>query len=154
MEIHKSAHIPAAADEMWGLIIDWAGMLRWWLAAEDGGLGGPRLVACELVGADDEVPRTRRMSLENGVVTEEQLFYQNDQARRIYYSKLPDRDITGYVASTYVDEIDSRTCVVHITSQFDVRSGADSPAARARFEAVYAAMFRGFQRYFSPTPAE
>lgn len=154
MEIHKSARIPAHADDMWSLITDWAGMLRWWPRAEDGGPRGPRLVACELIGAEDEVPRTRRMSLENGIVTEEQLFYQNDEARRIYYSKLPDRDITGYVATTYVDEIDGSTCLVHITSQFDVRSSADSSAARARFESVYAAMFRGFQRYFSPPAGE
>jgi uncharacterized protein YndB with AHSA1/START domain len=49
VELHKSAHIPASAQEVWSLVVDWAGMLRWWLAAEDGGLRGPTLVKCELV---------------------------------------------------------------------------------------------------------
>lgn len=37
-EVHKFAGIPAAPDVVWGLITDWAGMLRWWLTAEEGGL--------------------------------------------------------------------------------------------------------------------
>ena len=31
--------------------------------------------------------RTRVMTLANGTVTEEQLFYQNDETRRIFYRK-------------------------------------------------------------------
>jgi hypothetical protein len=82
MALHRAATVPASADELWSLVTDWAGMSRWHLTAEDGGLRGPTLASCELVGAPHEVPRTRRMLL-------------------------------------------------------------------ARFEAVYDAMCRGFQRYFA-----
>lgn len=150
VEIHKSAEIPAPAVEVWGLISDWAGMLRWWLTAEEGGLQGPAaLVKCELVGEPNGIPRTRRMFLGNGAVAEEQVFYQNDESRRIYYTKSADQDVTGYVASTYVDESGGAACTVHVSAQFDVREEAGVTAVTARFEAIYAAMFRGYQRYFS-----
>jgi hypothetical protein len=87
VELHKSADIPAPAGEVWSLLTDWAGMLRWRLNAEQGGVPGPALVKCELVGEHGAVPRARRMILNNGAVVEEQIFYQNDDTRRIYYSK-------------------------------------------------------------------
>jgi hypothetical protein len=124
-------------------------MARWHLAPEDGGLTGPTLASCELVGAPNKVPRTRRMLLDNGTVIEERLWYQDDEARRIYYTKSPDSTSTGYAASTYVDALDDDTCVVHISSQFDVPAGADASASAARYEAVYDSMCRGFQRYFA-----
>jgi hypothetical protein len=134
--LHKSANIPAPPDEVWDLICDWAGMLRWWLTAEEGGLQGPALVTCELIGEHDSVPRTRRMTLGNGIVVDEQIFYQNDQTKRIYYRKSDDQNVTGYIA-----------CM------FDVRNAAGRAPAAARFEAVYAAMFEGFRRYFTRTTA-
>jgi len=148
VEIRKSAHISAQPDQVWELIRDWAGMLRWWLAAEDGGLQGPTLVRCDLVGNRDGVPRTRRMFLDNGIVAEEQLFYQDDQARRIYYRKNLDPHIIGYVATTYVDAAESDTAIVHVNSWFDVRGTADPAESRGRFESVYDAMFRGYQQFF------
>ncbi len=135
------------------MICDWAGMLRWWLTAEEGGLQGPALVDCALIGVHGSVPRTRVMTLANGTVTEEQLFYQNDETRRIFYRKSDDERVTGYIASTYVDEIEDSGCAVHISSMFDVRDPADRTAAAARFETLYAAMFRGYQRYFARAAA-
>lgn len=153
MALHKSANIPAPPDEVWDLICDWAGMLRWWLTAEEGGLQGPALVTCELIGEHDSVPRTRRMTLGNGIVVDEQIFYQNDETQRIYYRKSDDQSLTGYIASTYVDEIEGGDCASHISCMFDVRDPADRAPAAARFEAVYAAMFEGYRRYFTRTTA-
>ena len=147
--LHRSATVQAPADELWSLLTDWAGMERWHLTPEDGGLTGPTLTSCELVGAPHEVPRTRRMLLDNGAVIEERLWYQDDQARRMYYTKSPDSTSIGYAATTYVDALDAHTCVVHIASQFDVPAGVDASASAARYEAVYDAMCRGFQRYFA-----
>ncbi len=153
MALHSSVNIPAPPDAVWALICDWAGLLRWWLTAEDDGLRGPALVECELIGEHGSVPRTRRMTLANGTVTDEQLFYQNDQTRRIFYSKSDDQSVTGYVASTYVDAIEGGGCAVHISSMFDVRDPAGRATAAARFETVYAAMFRGYRRYFTISAA-
>ena len=149
VSLHRSATVQATADQLWSLLTDWAGMERWHLAPGDGGLTGPTLVSCELVGAPHEVPRTRRMLLDNGAVIEERLWYQDDEARRIYYTKSPDSTSTGYAATTYVDALDEHTCVVHISSQFDVPAGADASASAARYESVYDTMCRGFQRYFA-----
>lgn len=145
--IEASARIDAPAEALWQLITDWAGMSRWSLPVEERGGRGPALERCELVGTVNEVPRTRRMFLTNGAVVEERLFYQDNETRRIYYTKSPDRDHVGYLATSYVNELDDATCTVHLTAQFDVLAHADPAAVRARYAAVYEMMFRGYQQY-------
>jgi len=124
-------------------------MLRWWIPAGDGGLQGPALIGCELIGIPGSVPRTRRMTLSNGTVAEETVIYQNDDTWRIHYTKSDDQAVTGYLASTYVDALDGAHCAVCIASVFDVSDADGGPAAAARFDAVYAAMFDGYGRYFA-----
>jgi hypothetical protein len=89
------------------------------------------------------------MTLSTGTVTEETVIYQNDEARRIYYTKSDDHAVTGYLATTYVDELEDARCAVHISSAFDVPQPAGRVTAAARFEAVYMAMFDGYRRYFT-----
>jgi hypothetical protein len=150
IELHRSAEIAASADAVWDLLTDWAGMARWRLTAEEGGVPGPALVACELIGAHGAVPRARRMTLDNGAIVEEQIFYQNDTTRRIYYDKNETPEVTGYIATAYVDEIDGGHCTLHLSSRFDVGSDCDVAAIVARFEAIYEkAIFNGFRRYFA-----
>lgn len=149
VSLRKSAQIPAPADEVWELISDWAGMLRWWLTAEEGGLQGPALIGCELIGQHGSVPRTRLMRLGNGTTARETIFYQNDKTRRISYTKSDDGSVTGYIASTYVDDLGSGTCTVSVVSMFDVDDPDERTATAARFEAVYTAMFDGYRRYFT-----
>jgi hypothetical protein len=149
VEIHESVDISASANEVWELISDWAGMLRWWLSADDGGLQGPILIACSLVGQPENVPRKRRMELDNGAIVEEEIFYQNNETRRLHYIETDDQEIKGYVASTYVDELSSTTCTVHVSSSFDALSPLSPASAAARFKAIYTAMFNGYRRYFA-----
>jgi hypothetical protein len=146
VELHKSAEIPAAAQEVWALLTDWAGMLRWSLSAKRGGPLGT-LVKCELIGEANQVPRTRRMILDSGVVVEEELFYQNDETKRLYYRKSDTSGTRGYIACSYVDTLDERKCRLHIMSWFD--SEQEASAAASRFEAIYAGIFEGFRTYFS-----
>jgi uncharacterized protein YndB with AHSA1/START domain len=42
--LDRSVEIPAPADQVWALISDWAGMLRWWLPARCAAAG-----RCELM---------------------------------------------------------------------------------------------------------
>jgi hypothetical protein len=128
VELHKSTEIPASADEVWSLLTDWAGMFRWRLTAEQGGAPGPALVKCELIGEPGAVPRTRRMTLGNGAIGEEQLFYQNDETRRIYYSKNATAEVSGYIASAYVDEIDGKSCTLHVSSMSVPRAILQRPS--------------------------
>jgi hypothetical protein len=124
-------------------------MLRWWLPAEKGGLRGPALIGCELIGAPGSVPRTRRMTLSDGRVAEETIVYQNDETRRIHYTKSDDQAVTGYLATTYVDDLEDLRCAVRISSAFDVSNTTGHTTAAARFEAVYMAMFDGYRQYFT-----
>ena len=146
VELHKSEEIPAPAHEVWALLTDWAGMLRWSLSAKRGGALGT-LVGCELIGEADKVPRTRRMILSSGAAIEEELFYQNDNTKRIYYRKTDTFGTRGYVASSYVDEIDDRSSRLHILSWFDTEEEAS--VAAARYSAIYAGIFDGFKAYFA-----
>jgi uncharacterized protein (TIGR02118 family) len=150
-ELHKSAEIAASAGDVWDLLTDWAGMLRWWLTPERGGLPTPTLVSCELIGEHGLVPRTRRMTLDNGVMVEEQIFYQDDNSRRIYYNRTdpPGSPISGYIAAATVDDVEGDRCALHILSSFDVAFPGDPQAAIDRFARVYHSIFRGFQNYFA-----
>jgi hypothetical protein len=124
-------------------------MLRWWLPAEKGGLRGPALIGCELIGMPGSVPRRRRMTLSDGREAEETIVYQNDETRRIHYTKSDDQAVTGYLATTYVDDLGDRRSAVCISSVFDISEAVGRTAAAARFEAVYAAMFDGYRRYLA-----
>jgi hypothetical protein len=146
VELHKSDEIPASAHEVWALLTDWAGMMRWSLSAKrEGALGS--LVGCDLIGEVDKVPRTRRMILSSGATVEEELFYQNDETKRIYYRKTDAFGTRGYVASSYVDELDDRRSRLHILSWFDAEQ--DASLAAARYDAIYAGIFDGFKAYFA-----
>lgn len=146
VELHKSDEIPASADEVWALLTDWAGMMRWSLSAKRGGALGT-LVGCDLIGEADKIPRTRRMILSSGAAVEEELFYQNDETKRIYYRKSDTFGTKGYIASSYVDELDDRKSRLHILSWFDAEQ--EAAAAAARYDAIYGGMFEGFKAYFA-----
>jgi hypothetical protein len=147
-QLHKSADIPASAHEVWMLLTDWAGMLRWSISAKRGGPLG-KLVKCDLIGKPDQVPRTRRMILDSGVAIEEELVYQNGETRRIYYRKTDSLGSIGYLATSYVDEIDALNCRLHIASWFDVEPDEGVAVSVARFEGIYEGIFEGFRLYFS-----
>jgi hypothetical protein len=121
-------------------------MLRWSLSAKRAGPLG-LLVKCELLGEPNTVPRTRRMIFESGAATEEELFYQNAETKRIYYRKSDTFGTIGYVASSYIDQIDNSRCRLHILSWFD--SELDASVAADRFESIYKGIFDGFKAYLS-----
>jgi Polyketide cyclase / dehydrase and lipid transport len=141
VELHESAEISASAEDVWAPLTDWAGMLRWSPSARRGGaLGG--LVKCELIGQPDRVPRTRRMTLDSGAAVDEQLFYQDDDTRRIL-----SQERYFCIACAYIDAVDEHKCRLHIMSWFDTEE--EARAAAARYEAIYQGIFEGFNAYFS-----
>ena len=146
IELRSSEEIPASAPEVWALLTDWAGIMRWSLSARSGGPLGT-LVKCELIGTPGEVPRTRRMTLSSGVAVEEELFHQDDGTRRIYYRKDDAFGTKGYLACSYVDAIDDCRSRLHIMSWFDFEG--EAAAGTARFEAIYQGIFAGFRQYFA-----
>jgi len=93
------------------------------------------------------------MTLDSGAVVEEQLFHQDDNSRRLYYSKTepPDSTVSGYIATAYVDDTQDDRCILHISSSFDVQLPADPEVAATRFGIIYESIFKGFQKYFART---
>jgi|SRR5215831_7650321 len=150
VELHKSEEISASAQDVWALLTDWAGMLRWSQSARG---SGPlaTLVRCELVGEPNTIPRTRRMILDSGASVEEELFYQNNETKRVYYRKSDAFGTSGYLASSYVEEIDGRRCRLHIVSWFD--SDVEASVAASRYETIYKGIFDGFRAYFATVTA-
>jgi len=146
VELHASEEIPASAAEVFALLTDWAGMMHWSLSAKGKGSLGA-MIRCELIGERDRLPRTRRMILDSGATVEEELFYQDDQTRRIYYRKDDAFGTRGYIACSYVDGIDDNHCRLHIMSWFDFEG--EAAAGAARFEGIYRGIFEGFRQYFT-----
>jgi hypothetical protein len=56
------------------------------------------------------------MTLSDGRMAEETIIYQNDETRRIHYTKSDDQAVTGYFATTYVDDLEDTRCALHISS--------------------------------------
>jgi len=84
------------------------------------------------------------MILDSGVTVEEELIYQNDEAKRIYYRKKDALRTIGYIASSYVDQIDDRKSRLHILSWFDVAPDEEASVAAARFKTINRGTFEGF----------
>ena len=53
----------------------------------------------------------------------------------------------GYLASSYVDELDDRRSRLHILSWFDVEE--EVSVAAARYDAIYGGIFAGFKAHFA-----
>ena len=69
--------------------------------------------------------------------------------RRIHYTKSDDQAVTGYFATTYVDDLEDTRCALYISSVFDISNPAGHTTAAARYEAVYMAMFAQIRRTMS-----
>ena len=91
------------------------------------------------------------MTLDNGVVVEEQIFHEDDNSRRFYYKRTDPlgSPISGYIAAATVDDVEGDRCALHISSSFDVALPGDPQAAVERFARVYQSIFRGFQDHFA-----
>ena len=87
------------------------------------------------------------MILSSGAAVEEELFYQNDETKRIYYRKTDTFGTRGYLASSYVDELNDRRSRLHILSWFDAEQ--EAAVAAARYDAIYGGIFDGFKAYFA-----
>jgi len=81
---------------------------------------------------------------------EETLLHQNDQSRRIYYNMTPNAQVQSYFATMFIDEVDQNSCILHVSSCFDVAPDvADVDAVKSKFEATYEkALFNGLRAYF------
>jgi hypothetical protein len=70
-----------------------------------------------------------------------------DASKRIYYRKSDGFGTQGYIASSYIEEINEYRCRFHILSWFDFEG--EAPTGIARYQAIYSGIFEGFKAHFS-----
>ena len=139
----KQAELDQPAAAVWELLIDWAGIPKYW-----GGVPIETMSAV-LIGDRDRAPRTRRISA-GGATIDEILLHQDNVARRLYYSVQDDfiPGIRNYMATVFVDEIAADRCRVSISGIYDASDKADGSASKAFIELVYeAGIIGGMTQY-------
>jgi hypothetical protein len=151
--------VDASPEDVWELLTDWGGFERWWVKPEEGGRPGPDIASVELVGAPNEVPRTRVVRHVTGSAVDETLLMQDDETRRIYYNMVfrPNpggaelrREFKNYLATTMVDALPDGQTLMTFKSEFDLIEGADMDLQRSIIERTYTdAILQGFRRFFA-----
>lgn len=154
-----SGEVDAPADEVWELLTDFGGVLRWWPQDEGSPVGIERVT---LTGDHGTVPRTRDVVIAGGSVVET-LLLEDDRAMRIYYTLedegmaaifgMPSTSTFNYLATTTVDRLPGDRSRMSFSSTFDIPGDADPVVCRERIEATYNAILEGFSRYFA-APAD
>lgn len=151
--------VDAPIDQVWELLTDWAGLLRWWVKPEDGGRPGPDLASVELVGGPQDVPRTRVVRHVTGSMVDETLLLQNNETRRIYYDMVyrPNpggavlrSEFENYLATTVLDTLPDGKTLMTFKAEFDVVEPADLDLMRSIIERTWTdGILQGYRRYFA-----
>ncbi|MET0544859.1 MAG: SRPBCC family protein [Caulobacterales bacterium] len=141
---HYEAIVDAPVEQVWALLTDWAGLLKWWPKSEAPFV----IVGSDLIGQHGEVPRGRRVTLDNGGGGVETLLLESAAAGRIYYDMV-DGTIPGvfnYLATTTVDATEDGGSLMRFSSTFDVAPGIDPAILQGAITSVYQAIARGFSQ--------
>jgi uncharacterized protein YndB with AHSA1/START domain len=151
MTAAREGEVDAPAEEVWELLTDFGGILRWWPQDESSPIGIERVT---LIGEHGTVPRSREIQVTGGSATEE-LYLADERAMRIYYDMkdggIP--NVFNYLATTAVDRLPGDRSLMIFSSHYDIPADADASFYRQRVEAVYDTILEGFRRFFA-APAE
>lgn len=155
--------VDASAEQVWELLTDWAGLLKWWIKPDEGGRPGPDLASVELAGEPGDVPRTRVVRHVTGSAVDETLLVQSDETRRIYYNMVyrPNpggavlrSEFENYLATTMVDTLPDGKTLMTFKAEFDIVEPADLDLMRSLIERTWTdAILQGFRRYFAKAKA-
>lgn len=156
--------VDAPIDDVWELLTDWANFERWWIKPEDGGRPGPNIASVELLGAPDEVPRTRIVRHVTGSAVDEKLWMQDNATKRIVYDMVfrPNpggaelrNEFRNYLATTMLDSLPTGETLMTFKSEFDVIEEADLNLMISLIERTYSdAILNGFRQYFARQKAQ
>lgn len=124
--IFNQGLVHAEAGVVWEFFTDWAGTKR----GAKGSRGGDSPLAfskVDLIGREDEVPRTRVFHFTALPTVRETLLYQNDDAMHLYYNieGIGPLGLVNYLATTEVDPLGETLSQVTITARFDVAATED-----------------------------
>ena len=142
----QTAEIPASAQEVYDLVADWGGLLRWF----------PKefpvpVTRVELEGSED-LPLTRILHTADGGAIRETLLRRDPQMRRLYFL-LPNENLPGianYMVTVTVDEVGPQRAFVTYAAIFDVVDTAlGEQGSRELIQGVYALLLGGIAGYFA-----
>lgn len=146
-----SDEVDASADEIWAVLRDWGGVMKWVATGPDAPI---ELTGCEIREGDsiDVLPCTRicYFAPETGFPPfPETLLHADPEARRIYYNV--EGQVAGgmrnYNATTIVDEVGPNRARITCQSTFDIPPDADPAPVVAFLEGVYnKSVIRGMER--------
>ena len=148
VRVFNQGRVNAPASEAWRWLTDWAGTRR--LRSHPG--GELEFAKIELIGAEDEIPRTRVIEFPTLGVVRETLLYQSDAAMHLYYRIDGEGPlgILNYLATTDIDPLSDSGCLVTITARFDLAPDADILRAKGLIDAAHnQAVIAGMRRYFA-----
>ena len=170
MQKYKRGHaefrgiVDAPIDDVWELLTDWANFERWWVKPEDGGRPGPNIASVELVGAPNEVPRTRIVRHVTGSAVDAPLWLTDDVTKRIVYDMVfrpnPNgavlrSEFRNYLATTMLDSLPTGETLMTFKSEFDIVEEADTNLMISLIERTYSdAILNGFRKYFERQKAQ
>jgi hypothetical protein len=109
--------VAAPASVVWDILTDWGGFPT--------RAGFPNVEKVILTGGGPGVPLTRTLSFAGGVVVAEELIDQDPATRRLYCRTINNGGPwSNYLATLFVDEIDSEQCRIGIEGHCDAADAA------------------------------
>lgn len=144
--------VEAPAKDVWAFLVDWAGTQRGGLKGNNSpGAGDLSFSKVELIGEENEIPRTRVFHFEKLGTIRETLLYQNDEAMHLYYNIEGEGPlgIRNYLATTDIDATGDRMSQVTITARFDLSTGEDIARAKGLIDAAHNGVIGAMRKCFT-----
>ena len=146
-KILNQAFISGPAEDAWDILTDWHRVERF--RTSESSSSSLAVDRVELVGAEDEVPRTRvfHFKAEGMPVVGETLLHQDDEAMHLYYNieGVGPAGVRNYLAITDVDPISDDRCQVTTTARFDLPQDGDMIMAKNIINTAHNNVFAGLQ---------
>jgi hypothetical protein len=158
VRVFNQGLVQAPAANAWEWLTDWAGTRRARNAAAAGGAGTTGTLAfkgIQLVGGENDVPRTRVIDFPQLGEVRETVRGQCDETMHLYYTIDGNGPlgIRNYLATTDIDPVSDATCLVTITARFDLADGLDVVKAKGLIDNAHNhVVIGGLQRFFAAAP--
>lgn len=141
VRVFNQGGVDASAAAAWEWLTDWAGTRRARKAAAAGAGAGGALAfsGIQLVGGENDVPRTRVIDFPALGEVRETVRFQSDETMHLVYTidgKGP-LGILNYLATTDIDPVSDSSCLVTITARFDLPAGLDVVKAKGLIDGAH-----------------
>lgn len=157
VRVFNQGLVQAPAAKAWDWLTDWAGTRRARSAAAAAGSGSGALAftGIQLIGGENDVPRTRVIAFPQLGEVRETVRGQCDETMHLYYTIDGEGPlgIRNYLATTDIDAVSATACLVTITARFDLAPDADVVKAKGLVDNAHnQVVIGGLRRFFAAAP--